>query len=195
MVVALSNGLSTTEARPFQDAEDPQRAGCQQPMPVMVTYRMRTSRCLRITTISKCRFCVSWTKATSFWVRADRRMPSPGTNPPGDSARARTAQPNALHVLAAIGDVRFQRREFAAGREVLMTAMRCAHGEPVGNPFLRLRLGQCLFELGETEEAANWLAGAFLSEGTKLFAEDDPKYLAFIKSQLQPPPDGWSEGW
>ena len=107
----------------------------------------------------------------------------------------RTDQPDALHVLAAIGDVRFLRREFAAGREVLMTAMRCTHGEPIGNPFLRLRLGQCLFELGETKEAASWLAGAFLSEGTKLFAEDDPKYLAFIKTQLEPPPGGWPEGW
>jgi tetratricopeptide (TPR) repeat protein len=94
----------------------------------------------------------------------------------------RTEQPYALHVLAAIGDAGFQRGNFAAGRDAFMTAMRCAYGEPVGNPFLRLRLGQCMFELGETKEAANWLAGAFLSEGTKLFAEDDPKYLAFIKS-------------
>ncbi len=76
-----------------------------------------------------------------------------------------------------------------------MTAMRCDYGEPVGNPFLRLRLGQCLFELGETREAANWLAGTFLPEGTKLFAQDDPKYRAFIKSQLEPPPGGWPEGW
>jgi tetratricopeptide (TPR) repeat protein len=107
----------------------------------------------------------------------------------------RTEQPYALHVLAAIGDARFQRGDFAAGRDAFMTAMRCAYGEPVGNPFLRLRLGQCMFELGETKEAANWLAGAFLSEGTKLFAEDDPKYLAFIKTQLEPPPGGWPEGW
>lgn len=73
--------------------------------------------------------------------------------------------------------------------------MRCAYGEPVGNPYLRLRLGQCMYELGEMTEAANWLAGAYLSEGTKLFAHDDPKYLDFIKSQLKPPPGGWPEGW
>ncbi len=74
-----------------------------------------------------------------------------------------------------------------------MTAMQCAGA--TANPFLRLRLGQCLFELGELAKAANWLAGAYLEEGPKLFAEDDPKYLAFIKSKLSAPAEGWPEGW
>jgi tetratricopeptide (TPR) repeat protein len=107
----------------------------------------------------------------------------------------RTAQPYALHVLAAIGDARFQRGDFAAGRDAFMMAMRCAYGEPLGNPYLRLRLGQCMYELGELREAANWLAGAYLSEGTRIFAEADSKYLEFIKSQLKPPPGGWPGGW
>jgi hypothetical protein len=58
-----------------------------------------------------------------------------------------------------------------------------------------LRLGQCMYELGEHREAANWLTMAFLSEGKKLFEGDDPKYLAFTKAQLEPPPGGWPEGW
>lgn len=107
----------------------------------------------------------------------------------------RTDHTDAVQVLAAMGDVHFFRGEFAAGRDTFMTAMKCSHGEPVCNPFLRLRLGQCMFELGERKEAANWLAGAYLSEGTALFARDDPKYLEFIKSQLEPPPGGWPEGW
>jgi hypothetical protein len=96
-------------------------------------------------------------------------------------------------ILAAIADVHFLRHDFAAMRIPLMTAMQC--DEAAANPFLRLRLGQCFFELGEQDESANWLAGAFLQEGTKAFAEDDPKYLAFIKSKLSPPPDGWPDGW
>ena len=123
-------------------------------------------------------------EALALYVTAWELLPEP-----------RTDQPYALHVLAAMGDARFDRRDFAAGRDAFMTAMRCAHGEPVGNPYLRLRLGQCMYELGEMTEAANWLAGAYLSEGTKLFAHDDPKYLEFIKSQLKPPPGGWPEGW
>jgi len=96
-------------------------------------------------------------------------------------------------ILAAIADVHFVRHDFAAMRIPLMTAMQCEGA--TANPFLRLRLGQCLFELGELEEATNWLAGAFLSEGKKIFAEDDPKYVAFIKSKLSSPPGGWPEGW
>lgn len=107
----------------------------------------------------------------------------------------RTDHPLTLHVLAAIGDARFFKADFTAGKQALMNAMKCSHWELIGNPFVRLRLGQCLFELGETRKAANWLAGAFLTEGVKLFAEDDPKYLEFMKSQLEPPPGGWPEGW
>jgi hypothetical protein len=59
----------------------------------------------------------------------------------------RTEQPYALHVLAAIGDAHFQQQDFVAGRDAFMTAMRCAYGEPIGNPYLRFRLGQCMYEL------------------------------------------------
>jgi tetratricopeptide (TPR) repeat protein len=96
-------------------------------------------------------------------------------------------------IMAAIGDVRYHQGDFAASRQAFMMALKCG-GSP-DNPFLRLRLGQCLFELGDRQEAANWLAGAYLLEGKKLFADDDPKYLEFIKAQLQPPPGGWPEGW
>jgi tetratricopeptide (TPR) repeat protein len=96
-------------------------------------------------------------------------------------------------IMAAIGDAHYHEGDFAASRAAFMTAVKCG-GSP-DNPFLRLRLGQCLFELGDRQEAANWLAGAYLLEGNKLFADDDPKYLEFIKAQLEPPPGGWPEGW
>jgi tetratricopeptide (TPR) repeat protein len=105
----------------------------------------------------------------------------------------RTDWEAASWILAAIGDANFFRGDFAGGREALMKAMRCE--DATDNPFLRLRVGQCFFELGELPEAANWLAGAYLMEGKKIFADDDPKYLEFIKPQLQPPPGGWPEGW
>lgn len=100
----------------------------------------------------------------------------------------------AVSILAAIGDAHFFRRDFAECKKWLMRILRDGGGLP-DNPFIRLRLGQCLFELGDEHEAANWLAGGYLLEGAKLFAEDNPKYLAFIKSKLEPPPNGWPEGW
>lgn len=99
----------------------------------------------------------------------------------------------ATWILGSIADAHFLSSDFAAMRQPLMNAMQ-GHGA-TGNPFLRLRLGQCLFELGEFDEAANWLAGAYLQEGVKLFEDDDPKYLEFVKARLEPPPAGWPEGW
>jgi tetratricopeptide (TPR) repeat protein len=106
----------------------------------------------------------------------------------------RLAWQAALWVLGAIGDVEFQRGRFLEAREQLMEAMKHFDGA-AGNPFLRLRLGQALYEPGEEREASSWLAGAFLMEGLKLFEDEDPKYFAFVKPQLQPPVGGWPYGW
>jgi tetratricopeptide (TPR) repeat protein len=100
----------------------------------------------------------------------------------------------AWSVLSAIGDMQFQLGEYFEARDTLMALMKAFDGA-TGNPFLRLRLGQALFELGEEKEAASWLAGAYLLEGISIFEDDDPKYLAFIKPQLDPPPGGWPEEW
>ena len=40
-----------------------------------------------------------------------------------------------------------------------------------------------------------WMVPAFLMEGKQFFENEDPKYLAFLKGLLQPPPGGWPEGW
>lgn len=105
----------------------------------------------------------------------------------------REACADAMWIQSGMGDAQFFRGDFAVARQAFMTVLRCG-GEP-GNPYLRLRLGQCFFELGERHEAANWLTGAYLLEGKKIFADEDPKYLEFIKAQLQPPHGGWPEGW
>ncbi len=102
-------------------------------------------------------------------------------------------QPPAVRIQAAIADESFYLTEWAACRDAVQHAFRC--GADPANPFLRLRLGQALFELGEVAEAENWLVPAFLTEGPSLFADDDPKYLASFRDKLQPPPGGWPEGW
>jgi tetratricopeptide (TPR) repeat protein len=100
----------------------------------------------------------------------------------------------ALWVLAAIGDAHFLSGNWQACRDALQEAVKGCAGA-VENPFIRLRLGQSLFELGELREAANWMAPAYWLEGKRLFAAEDPKYLAFLRAQLQPPPGGWPKGW
>ena len=77
----------------------------------------------------------------------------------------RTAWDAATWILAAIGDVNFQQGDFGAGRDNLTTAMHCP--DAIGNPFLHLRLGQCQFELGNMDRAADELARARLLGGRR----------------------------
>jgi hypothetical protein len=100
----------------------------------------------------------------------------------------------ALWILTAIGDAHFLNGNWQGCRDALQRAVKGCDGA-VENPFVRLRLGQALFEQGDLREAGNWMAPAYLTEGKKLFAGEDPKYLAFLKTQLHPPPGGWPKGW
>jgi len=98
-----------------------------------------------------------------------------------------------IRILGAIADCHFLLGRWEDCRQSVQHAFRC--GADMDNPFLRLRLGQSLYELGDEQEAANWLVPAFLSEGRDLFEQDDLKYLEFVRSRLEPPPGGWPEGW
>ena len=105
----------------------------------------------------------------------------------------REEQEPAIGILGAIADCHFHLGRWEDCRQAVQYAFRC--GAARDNPFLRLRLGQSLYELGEGREAANWLVPAFLSEGRALFEHDDPKYLEFFRSKLEAPPGGWPEAW
>ena len=90
----------------------------------------------------------------------------------------------ATWILGAIGDTNFLNDDYVAGRDNLSLAMQCP--DAIGNPFLHLRLGQCLFELGDLDQAADELARAFMAEGEEIFDDEDPKYLEFVQTRLKP---------
>jgi len=94
----------------------------------------------------------------------------------------------ATWILAAVGDANFLGGDYIAGRDNLSLAMHCP--EAIGNPFLHLRLGQCQFELGNLDRAADELARAYMGAGAEIFEGAD-KYLAFLQTRLKPPPGGW----
>lgn len=100
----------------------------------------------------------------------------------------RTEWKAATWILAAIGDANFLDGDYAAGRDNLSMAMHCP--DAIGNPFLHLRLGQCQFELGDLDRAADELARAYMGGGSDIFDGED-EYFDFLKTRLQPPPDGW----
>jgi tetratricopeptide (TPR) repeat protein len=94
----------------------------------------------------------------------------------------------ATWILAAIADANFLGGDYAVGRDNLSSAMHCPGA--IRSPFLHLRLGQCQFELGNLDEAADELARAYMGKGAEIF-EGAEKYFEFLKTRLNPPAGGW----
>lgn len=95
-------------------------------------------------------------------------------------------------VLAAIGDANFLGKDYRAGVDNLSNAMHCPGA--IGNPFIHLRLGQCQFEIGNLDRAADELTRAYALSGEELFANEDSKYLNFLKTKIsteQPKKKPW----
>ena len=100
----------------------------------------------------------------------------------------KTSWEAATWLLAAIGDAHFLAGRFDKAANVLMSALVADAPGAVGNPFIHLRLGQSLFELGNSDRRAmDELARAYMGAGRKIFAEEDPKYLAALAKVMKPP--------
>jgi tetratricopeptide (TPR) repeat protein len=91
----------------------------------------------------------------------------------------------ATWIHAAIGDAYFFMRDLRRALSAFEQALRSPGG--IGNPFLHLRRGQILFDMGQEKAAADELARAYMAEGEAIFTPEDTKYLAFVKSVLRPP--------
>lgn len=91
-------------------------------------------------------------------------------------------------LLVAIGDAHFLAKNYRSARAALTDAMHCP--DAIGNPFVHLRLGQVQYELGNSTRAADELARAYMGGGKEIFAPEDPKYFAFVRSKLKPPANG-----
>lgn len=88
-------------------------------------------------------------------------------------------------ILIAMGDLRFQKPDFAGSLQAFQDAVRCPGG--LGDPFIHLRLGQCYLELGDEHRAADNLTRAYMGGGREVFQQEDPKYFAHIERLLTPP--------
>jgi tetratricopeptide (TPR) repeat protein len=88
----------------------------------------------------------------------------------------------------AIGDVHFHSENFEAARTAFNKAI-FEGAETLANPYVRLRIGQVQFELGDMKHAIDNLASAWMLHGDEIFDTEDPKYWALIKPLLRPPLD------
>jgi tetratricopeptide (TPR) repeat protein len=86
-------------------------------------------------------------------------------------------------LMAAVGDTNFHQGDYEAGRDNLGHAMHFP--DAIGNPFLHLRLGQCQFELGNLDRAADELMRAYMGGGPELFEDEDDKYLRFLGTRAE----------
>lgn len=107
----------------------------------------------------------------SYWA-AWELLPEPRTN-----------WEAATWILVAIGDANYLGGDFIAGRDNLSNAMHCPGA--IGNPFIHFRLGQCQFEIGNRERAADELMRAYMGAGREIFDQEDPKYFQFLQSQAK----------
>ncbi len=82
-------------------------------------------------------------------------------------------------LLVGIGDSYYQLKQYTPGCEALRSADHCP--EATDNPFIHLRLGQCLYNIGEKPSARSHLQKAYRLGGAKLFAKEPDHYLACIK--------------
>ena len=90
--------------------------------------------------------------------------------------------------LAAIGDVYFLRMNMYADAYEFFNKDRGYGG--YGNPFNMLRLGECCLELGDKQNAIEYLLRAYMMEGKEIFEpdvdgdDDGRKYFEFLKTYV-----------
>jgi len=96
----------------------------------------------------------------------------------------------ATWIFVAIGDAHFQSGNMNDAYTAFCKATNCPNG--IGNPFIHLRLGEIQFELGNGILAADELARAYMSGGSKIFAGEPEKYFDLVNQKLKEPPNGWT---
>jgi tetratricopeptide (TPR) repeat protein len=87
----------------------------------------------------------------------------------------------ATWIKIAIADACFFAERYVEAEEALSFAQTCPGG--LGNPYVDLRLGQVLFEQGETEAARECLERAYQEGGEPLFEGEDDKYRVWSSRQ------------
>lgn len=84
-----------------------------------------------------------------------------------------------LWIYVALGDAFFLKRDYKSSIEYFYNAINVPEG--ITNPFILLRLGQSLYEIGDNKKSTEYLLKAFMLEGDNIFRDEDEKYFKLIK--------------
>jgi tetratricopeptide (TPR) repeat protein len=88
-------------------------------------------------------------------------------------------------ILSSMGELYLKHKKYDKAQHAFQSAVQCPDG--LGNPYLHLRLGEIYFEKNAMDDAADELTRAYMGAGEDIFKAEDPKYLAFLRTKLQPP--------
>jgi hypothetical protein len=94
-----------------------------------------------------------------------------------------------VDLFQLLGDVYFQSEDFETALRAYGDAVASKDG--LGNPAVHLRLGKAQFELRNEARAADELCRAYMGGGSEIFSAEPPKYFEFLKTKIQPGPNGW----
>lgn len=107
----------------------------------------------------------------------------------------------AFWLVLSWANAAFMSQEFDDCLEKLSEALKIFrdHELVIGNPFFHLRVGQCLFELAESDsertdatgQVVDNLARALICGGIEIFENEDTKYLELVLAVVEAP-DGFS---
>jgi tetratricopeptide (TPR) repeat protein len=88
-----------------------------------------------------------------------------------------------LNAYTALGEAHLFAGEYEQALDAFRSAMKAPGG--VENPLTHLRLGQAYYESGDRANAAQEFTIAYGIDGEDIFEDEDPKYLAFLATQIE----------
>jgi tetratricopeptide (TPR) repeat protein len=96
-----------------------------------------------------------------------------------------------MEMFMLLGDVFVQSKDWEQALNAYSDAIAANDGQGIGNEHLHLRLGKARFELGHEDRASDELCRAYMGGGKEIFEGEDPRYFAFLKTKIEPGPNGW----
>lgn len=111
-----------------------------------------------------------WRGAVESWIEALTIIPAP-----------RSDWSASTWLYTSIGDAYYEGDQLDEALTAFNEALKCPDAS--GSPFLWLRLGQTLVDLGHEEPGTRALLAAYMLEGEDIF-EEDQKYLTFLSGRV-----------
>ncbi len=86
-------------------------------------------------------------------------------------------------VLTALGDAYVAKGDFTQAQNALTSALHCPKAK--GNPTIHLRLGQCLYELGDVSGATEQFIQVLEYGGQDMLMREEEKYRVVVENRLE----------